>query len=319
MMKILYIANNQQNDFLSDAVFHGLKSNLDHEVVELNPLWYMYDDIDKSSLVNRFHGRGFTYYASLQNNHVDNTNIPDKIKNKYFDRIIYGNVYRSLDMFELVSELYSPEEIILLDGQDEFKINESLVNRGVYFKRELTKADSDKYPTIRPISFAFPHQKLLPSIPTKEKLLAQIIPGVMHTFIYNDEESYYNDYRESMFAYTWKKSGWDCLRHYEILANDCIPIFLDIKHCPDTNCTTLPKKILIEYYEKSGLVDIFNFDSPIEYDSKCTLILNRDLSLINEFEVNEKTYKLYLEYLEKLKNYTKKNLTTMALGEYILK
>jgi hypothetical protein len=318
-MRILFISNNNQNDFLSDAVFHGLKSNPENEVVDLNQLWYMYNDIDKSSLVNKFHGRGFTYYASLQNDHVDRTNIIEKIKNRYFDRVVYGNVYRCLDLFDLVSEIYPQDQIILLDGQDESTINESMVNKGKYFKRELTELDSQKYPYVRPISFAFPYTKLQSSVPTKEKLLAQIIPGVMHTFIYNDEESYYNDYRESMFAYTWKKSGWDCLRHYEILGNDCIPIFLDIKHCPKTNCTTLPKDLLMEYYEKSGLVHIFDFDSPIEYDSKCTLILNRDLSLINEFEVNEKTYKLYLEYLEKLKNYTKKNLTTMALGEYILK
>jgi hypothetical protein len=316
-MKILYIANNQQNDFLSDAVFHGLKSNPDNEVIDLNPLWYMYNDINKSSLINRFHGRGFTYYASLKNEYIDRTNIQHKISSKYFDIIVYGNVYRCLDLFDIVSKTYDPNHIILLDGQDESKINDSIVNSGKYFKRELTQSDFKKYPNIKPISFAFPHEKLQPSIPLKEKLLAHIIPGVMHTFIYNDEESYFNDYKESMFAYTWKKSGWDCLRHYEILGNDCIPIFLDIKHCPETNCTTLPKDLLIEYYEKSKLIDIFDFDSPVEYDDRCAMILNRDLTLINKFEINDDSYELYLEYLHKLKSFTKNNLTTLELGKYV--
>jgi hypothetical protein len=317
-MRILFISSNYQNDFLCDTIFHGLVSDTSNEVIDLNPLWYMYDTVDKKSLVNRFHGRGFTFCGTLPSVNIDRSNIPEKIANKYFDKIVYGNVHRCLDLIELVSENYSHDDIILLDGQDETKIIDQLVSVGKYFKRELTESDSKNYPSIKPISFAFPKEKIKSDIPKKEKLLAQIIPGVMHTFIYNDEETYFNDYRESMFGYTWKKSGWDCLRHYEILANDCIPLFLDIKHCPKTNCTTLPKDLLIEYYEKSGLIDIFDFDAPIEYDDRCTLILNRDLSSINNFEINDESYDLYLEYLQKLKEYTMKNLTSIEIGKYIL-
>lgn len=317
-MKILYISNNTQNDFLSDAVFHGLKSIPDNEVVDLNPLWYMYDTTEKLSLVNRFHGRGFTYYAEIPESPVDRTNIIDKINSNYFDYIVYGNVHRCLDLFDVISDKYSKEKIILLDGQDESTIHSEMVNRGKYFKRELTVADSIKYPTIKPISFAFPKQKMSEVIPDKEKLLAQIIPGVMHTFIYNDEESYFRDYQSSMFAYTWRKSGWDCLRHYEIISNDCIPLFLDIKHCPETNCTTIPKSLLMEYYEVSGISKIFDFDSPVQYDNRNTLILNRDLSKINDFEINDESYEIYIDYLIKLKEYAKNNLTTEILGRYIL-
>lgn len=317
-MKILYIANNIQNDFLSDAVFHGLKSNIENEVVDLNPLWYMYDTTQKSSLVNRFHGRGFTYCASLSEGNVDRTGIIDKINSKYFDYIVYGNVYRCLDLLDVVISNYEKEHIIFLDGQDESTIKEDMVPIGKYFKRELTKDDSKKYPSVRPISFAFPKEKMSDSIPDKEKLLGHIIPGVSETFIFYEEDSYFKDYQSSMFAYTWKKSGWDCLRHYEIISNDCIPLFLDIKHCPETNCTTLPKKLLIEYYEKSGLDKLFDFDSEIEYDDRKALILNRDLTKINEFEVTDESYELYAEYLIKLKEYAKNNLTTEQLGKYIL-
>lgn len=318
-MKILYIANNVQNDFLSDAVFHGLKSNTENEVVDLNPLWYMYSNIEKSSLVNKFHGRGFTYCASLPESNVDRSDIIEKIRSNYFDYVVYGNLYRCMDLFDVVSAVYSKERIILLDGQDESTINVEMIDAGVYFKRELTLEDSKKYPSVKPISFAFPKDKIIEDIPNKEKLLGHVIPGVSETFIFNDEESYYTDYRSSMFAYTWKKSGWDCLRHYEIICNDSIPIFLDINHCPETNCTTLPKKLLMEYYEVSGLSKLFDFHSPIEYDDRCTLVLNRDLSKINEFEVDENVYEIYTEYLIKLKEYAIRNLTTQTLGEYILK
>lgn len=318
-MKILYIANNTQNDFLSDAVFHGLKSNTENEVVDLNPLWYMYSNIEKSSLVNKFHGRGFTYYASLPESDVDRSDILEKIRSNYFDYVIYGNVYRCMDLIDVVSSFYTKEKILLLDGQDESTVNTEMINLGKYFKRELTLEDSKKYPSIKPVSFGFPRNKMHGDLPNKEKLLGHVIPGVSETFIYNDEDSYFMDYRTSMFAYTWKKSGWDCLRHYEIICNDCIPIFLDIKHCPETNCTTLPKKLLMEYYDVSGISKLFDFDSPIQYDDRCTLVLNRDLSKINEFEVDENVYEIYSHYLIKLKEYAINNLTTESLGEYILK
>lgn len=318
-MKILYIANNTQNDFLSDAVFHGLKSNINHEVIDLNPLWYMYSNIEKSSLVNKFHGRGFTYYASLPEPNIDRSDILEKIRSKYFDYVVYGNLYRCMDLIDIVSNFYDKERIILLDGQDESNINTEMIDVGKYFKRELTLEDSKKYPSIKPISFAFPKNKMNNDVPNKEKLLGHVIPGVSETFIYNDEDSYFTDYQSSMFAYTWKKSGWDCLRHYEIICNDCIPIFLDINHCPETNCTTLPKELLMEYYGASGISKLFDFDSPIQYDDRCTIILNRDLSKINEFEVDENAYDLYTHYLIKLKEYAFKNLTTESLGDYILK
>jgi hypothetical protein len=47
------------------------------------------------------------------------------------------------------------------------------------------------------------------------------------------------------------------------------------------------------------------------------MILNRDLTLINKFEINDDSYELYLEYLHKLKSFTKNNLTTLELGKYV--
>lgn len=321
MIKVLFIANNQTNDFLSDAVFHGLKANQNIEVTELHPLWYMYDNIPKQSLLNRFHGRGFTYYAEIPFKETKNGNILEQISTQYFDFVIYGNANRCLDLLSEVSSTYPKDKIILLDGEDEHNrpgINTQLVDKGKYFRRELSPTEALDYPAALPISFAYPENKLSDTLPEKEKVLAHLIPGIAETFIYNDEESYFTDYRASLFAYTWRKAGWDCLRHYEILGNDCIPLFLDIEQCPDTNCTTLPKELLKEFYHVSGIYDLYKMNAPVEYNTQRSLVLNKDLNLINTLDITEDFLNLYTQYLVKLKEHTVKHLTTKALAEYIL-
>lgn len=320
-MKVLFIANNQTNDFLSDAVFHGLNQIESVEVIDANYLWYMYNDIDKNSLVNRFHGRGFTYYTDIPFRRLDREGIETKIKDHHFDKIIYGNIRRCNDYLDVVFDNYSEKEIIFLDGNDEHNqpgIYKEFVNLGTYFRRELSKEESEFFPSAKPISFAYPEKKMPSDIPNKEKVLAQIIPGVSETFTFNDEVSYFEDYRKSLFAYTWRKAGWDCLRHYEILGNDCIPIFLDIEHCPSTVCTTIPKEILKEYYKKSGIYDLFKMDSEIQYNPERSLVTNRDLTLINEIDMNEDFFTLYFDYLNRLRDYNVKNITTKKLAEYVI-
>ena len=58
----------------------------------------------------------------------------------------------------------------------------------------------------------------------------------------------FKPYSNSIFAITNKKLGWDCLRHYEILMNGCIPLFLNIEDCPKLTLTTLPKDRLLNIY-----------------------------------------------------------------------
>jgi hypothetical protein len=101
------------------------------EITDVNRLWYMYNDIDKKNLVNKFHGRGFTYYGDLLDRDVNRNNIEIKIKNKYFDKIIYGNIRRCADYLKQVFENYNKKDIIFLDGNDEHNqpgIYEEFVN-----------------------------------------------------------------------------------------------------------------------------------------------------------------------------------------------
>jgi hypothetical protein len=97
-----------------------------------------------------------------------------------------------------------------------------------------------------PITFSIPESKIVKSIPNKTKTLSDLIPGRLDTYIYQNEEDYYQEYQQSMFAITTKKAGWDCMRHYEIMANGCIPYFPDIQHCPPNTMYLLPKDLILE-------------------------------------------------------------------------
>lgn len=99
---------------------------------------------------------------------------------------------------------------------------------------------------IYPISFSIPESKIVGSVPTKTKGVGHIVPGDTSTYIFEDEESYRKDYQASVFGRTNKKGGWDCLRHYEILANGCIPLFRDLDKCPARTMTHFPKDLVCE-------------------------------------------------------------------------
>ena len=135
-----------------------------------------------------------------------------------------------------------------------------------------------------PITFSIPEEKVINYIPPKTKLLSDLIPGKLDTYIYNNEHDYYSEYRKSYFAMTIKKGGWDCLRHYEILANGCIPYFPDINNCPENTLKLFPKNLIIQgnlLYQK-----------------------------FNEIEYNS--------LLVKLMHYVLNNLTTKKMASYIL-
>ncbi len=108
-----------------------------------------------------------------------------------------------------------------------------------YFQIEVNK------PSIFPLGYAFPDELFQTTIPAKKQLWAEVIPGLKETYRFSDEDSYYQMYSDARFAYTWKKGGWDCLRHYEILASGTIPVFPDLAGCPVDTLTHLPKELIL--------------------------------------------------------------------------
>lgn len=140
-----------------------------------------------------------------------------------------------------------------------------------------------------PITFSIPSTKIVTDIPNKIRVLSEHIPGNRSTYHYNTETEYYKQYQESVFALTTQKAGWDCLRHYEIMANGCIPVFYGIDCCPKNTLSLFPKSLLlecIEFYE--------------EY---------RD-DLVQDIP--------YTDLITRLLDYTRNTLTTTRIAEYVL-
>ena len=288
-MKILFIAKGDLPDYQSDMVFHGGRAVLGDNFVDCNKLWYMYKE-DKELHWNtrvpdngKSYGRGFTLHGKLEKDTVDRTNIEFKIKEHYFDKVIYGSCTRCLDYIEIVAQHYNSNDVILIDGEDDQNVREDLLPLGRYFKREITGKDLDK---ARPLYFAIPEELIVPDVPNKLREYATIIPGDLSTYVYDNERDYYKGYQESYFGVTFKKGGWDCLRHYEIIMNGCIPYFPDLQNCPQHTMLSFPKRIILD----------------------CNYRLT----------VGELTEDESKDYIRLLLGYAKKNLTTKQLFNYIV-
>jgi hypothetical protein len=145
---------------------------------------------------------------------------------------------------------------------------------------------------VYPITFSINQRKILDEIPLKQKILAHIVPGELSTYIYDCEADYYQDMRSSFFAITKKKGGWDCLRHYEILANGCIPLFENLEQIPATIMTHFPKEVVLE---ANKLYPKIKKEGPLsEYTDAC------------------------YRYIGKLLKWTKEKLSNDSMARYIL-
>lgn len=248
-MKILYLSSAERPDYQCDMLAHGLRMLYGADFIDAPRISFLYNDYcDVASL----YGRGFSLYGLLPDIEVDRAHIQDRIRAREFDLIIYGSIHRSQNFFDLVIDTYPREKILFIDGEDHPQLFYNLSRHGLYFKRELYDAS----PGVYPIHFAIPTSKIGTIKPTlKDKVRAAIDPRDKSTYIYASELAYYTEYSRSLFAFTTRKAGWDALRHLEIMANGCLPIFLDLVECPDLTCTHLPKAELLEvltYADRDG-------------------------------------------------------------------
>ena len=150
---------------------------------------------------------------------------------------------------------------------------------------------------IYPISFCIPECKIVKEVGVKERVLATYINTKHHDlpreYVYNSEKQYYEGYQKSVFGKTKCRAGWDCMRHYEILANGCIPWFENLEACPPNTMTHFPKELVLETMKianKQSREQIYNLSNPIFNKITNTLL-----------------------------DYTRQHLTTKAMASYVLK
>jgi hypothetical protein len=286
-MKILYITNHIDiarasggfiNDYQNDLVFYGLRELFGDDVVDSTQIVSLYKEHENKIHPQHLWG-GMTAFWLIGDNNIDRTNIEEKIKDQYYDLIIYGAIKRCKNYYDLVSKYYPPHKVILIDGNDEPDLD-PLYEKHLYFKRELII----DHPNLLPITFGIPTCKLSDTTTPKTQEYATCIPNQPETYIFKSEQPYYEDYQKSFYGVTMKKAGWDCMRHYEILGNNCVPYFVGLEDCPKNTLANLPKELLLDAKHLAE-----NFDS-----TKYFLILNE------------------------LFDYTKNHLTTKNIANYIL-
>jgi hypothetical protein len=292
-MKVLFITS-PNGDNLEDGILHGLRSLLGADCVDYPKKDVMYQGFTARP-ASELYGNLFTLWRTLDDIQVDRTDIDLRVKNGYFDWIIFGSFFRTQPLFRYYYKYLGPKKTILLDGEDLNNIS-TMARHFLYFKRELQPKATYYYnfklippfvynrvalpSNIMPIAFSIPKekinfevtrsdkQKLFPSHIVDKELLSVIgTAGRSEKRLFNTESQYYNDLRTSSYGITMKRCGWDCLRHYEIAANGSILCFRDLDNKPQLNAPHgLNNKNSITYLSPQHLLNRLEKIGDAEYD-----------------------------------------------------
>lgn len=184
---------------------------------------------------------------------------------------------------------------------------------------------------IYPISFAITEEFVRHTVPDKRHGWGTVIPGNPATYVFRShaagcwevpvdspanttqdllstrhmEARYHGDMAGAFFSISYRKAGWDCLRHLEILGMGSLLIMPGIESCPRTTMAFYPKKILNiakrfpgQSHEGSG--GLHGSNIKLSYDEAA---VDRPL---------------YAVTVTALLDYTRRVLSTRAMAAYIL-
>ena len=84
-------------------------------------------------------GHMLDYSAEMSDKRASQAGGIDPVKQKYFDIVIYGSYHRGMPFFDFVKQIYRPNEIVMLCGEDIHVCNyDDYVKKGYsLFVREL--------------------------------------------------------------------------------------------------------------------------------------------------------------------------------------
>lgn len=273
MPRILLLTPNNE-DYLTDSLFHGLRGVLGADVVEFPKREFMYDTYS-AERHQKLYGRGFSLYGLLPDLPVDRNQLTQRILDGEFDLVVFAEIWGTFGLFaQLAPQLHRRVPMAILDGADRVEpypyaglwwrkrvwwMLPRAHSRGIYFKRELTPWTgtfrayltlppvlASRLPSIRrmrEIAFSFPEEKIVSRSGPKDRLVASHVVdpevagklGASTSYAFSDETNYYADLQRSKFGITVKRAGWDCLRHYEQAANGCVPCFRNL-HAKPPRC-----------------------------------------------------------------------------------
>ena len=120
-MKILYITNYLDiamasggfiNDYQNDLLFYGLRELFGDNVVDSTQIISLYKEYEDKIPKQHLWG-GMTAFWLIGENNIDRSNIEEKIKDRYYDLIIYGAINRCTQYYDLVSKIYNKVAVLL--------------------------------------------------------------------------------------------------------------------------------------------------------------------------------------------------------------
>lgn len=241
-MKLLYLTTPEE-DYLQDNMLYGLRMILGSNLVDYPKKEVLYRSCPKA--LSDLYGRGFTAWKLLDDIDIDRADIDRRITKREFDVVIFGSIQRQKSVvrdYIRAWRLFLPGyRFAFLDGEDGARINWGMLPWGPYYKRErgaITQVFT------RGIHFSIPGQKVRIQPLEKTRLFAKHVQceeaykidwvrrDCSKTYAFTDEASYYENLARSKYAVTMKKSGWDCMRHYEIAANATVMAFYNLHQKP---------------------------------------------------------------------------------------
>lgn len=213
-MKVLFLHPNQQ-DYLADSLFHGLRTLLGENCVDVPRYDCMYAPIP-DALRTKLRGNGFTLYGLLED-------LPELTAERHFwqkdlpayDLVVIANIWAQWRLAQELLLSVKPHQLAVLDGQDAPAIfpyalhlrNQPWaylfqLNKVIYFKRELM-GEGHSYrleqflsnslrkgmrapSSVKPIAFSIPEEKI--SVPD-----AAVRPRNFPTHIVDEEVARQDD------------------------------------------------------------------------------------------------------------------------------
>ena len=190
--------------------------------------------------------------------------------------------------------------------------------------RATTGSDSNRNKTyvMHPITFSIASKHVQETVQPKGKVMSTVVPGDWSTYAYlprNEhtpqqlaqlERDYYVDMQRSFFGLTWKKAGWDCLRHVELLASGCLPLFTDIADAPRGVLALYPKRVLKLLLDFPGVANLTGVPGRSSIKAEERVVVD-----IKEEQIN---LPLYAVAVNSLLEFTRNRLTTETVAAHIL-
>jgi len=233
-------------DYLADSLLVGFRDIFGPDCVDWPRKPMMYGDFPS------VYGRGFTVWSKP----IQDVPTAARALKEDVDLVIYSCYRRQMpiDWRALVPNRGKAPRVVYLDGYDDPFIDPAV---RPFFKRELKAME----PGVLPTGFCVPDRLVRPlNMAGKTQLHQTHVQDTDFTsetgYKFTEEKEYYDDLARSFFGITMRKGGWDCMRHYEILAAGTVVMFKHFDDKPEPCAPRCPH--FISYTDKKDFMEKAN-------------------------------------------------------------